>query len=97
MRAMQDSAQVGFCLFLCLFVFFCSFVESHFSFFLYSFFFSGAIVGIVVGVLGLMLLAGIVVAMFLFRQHKKTSQLKAIVEQELVRLILFRLASAAFY
>ena len=53
--------------------------------------------GIVVGVLGLMLLAGIVVAMFLFRQHKKTSQLKAIVEQELVRLILFRLASAAFY
>ena len=75
-------------------------MESHCSGWFFALVFSlfpGAIVGIVVGVLGLMLLAGIVVAMFLFRQHKKTSQLKAIVEQELVRLILFRLASAAFY
>jgi len=47
--------------------------------------FPGAIVGIVVGVLGLMLLAGIVVAMFLVRQNRKTKQLQKIMDHELVR------------
>jgi len=56
-----------------------------FSFLFLFFFFPGAIVGIVVGVLGLMLLAGIVVAMFLVRQNRKTKQLQKIMDHELVR------------